>query len=325
MKLLCLLAVFASISPAQSSAVLAALAAGTYFPLDLGDRWIYREDTRIDTATYETWRVDRTETRNGYVYSVIAIEGAYGAYGESWFRADSSGRVYLLTGSGDVLFMDPAITAPNSGEVQLTGSGGSVKTALGTFPDTVHYINSYGLETESGVLARGVGLLSSTTNLDTGSSGGPTLIRTLVEAHLAGGIDFPAPHSAFELSIESLVLNVSGMQVTNCAVPCYFVACYIGPGADPPNTYKPCAQARVALKNWPASQSRSVTLQLLAPGGSTSFTSTFTMDTSSTDSVTFWQVPLYSAPNRPLAPGAYQLQAATADGAAQSAVTVKIQ
>jgi hypothetical protein len=181
------------------------------------------------------------------------------------------------------------------------------------------------LDIESGVLARGVGLLSSTTDMITGSSGGSTLIRTLVEAHVAGGIDFPAPQPSMELGMESLNLNVSGMQVTNCAVPCYFVACYLLPGADPAGTYKPCARARVALKNWPSGQSRTVTLQLLAPGGSAAFNSTFTMDSSATDSVTFLQVALYSAPNQPLAPGAYQLTAATADGAAQSAVAVKIQ
>ena len=66
--------------PAQSKAVLAALATGTYFPLDVGDRWVYREDVRVATATYQTWRVDRTETINGSVYSVIAIEGPYGYY-----------------------------------------------------------------------------------------------------------------------------------------------------------------------------------------------------------------------------------------------------
>ena len=318
---------FVSLLPAQSKAVLAALATGTYFPLDVGDRWVYREDVRVATATYQTWRVDRTETVNGNVYSVIAIEGAYGYYGESWFRSDSTGRVYLLTGVGDVLFMDPTTVTPTSAEVQLESLLGSpTTTPLGTFPDTVPYVNYVDeLDIEKGILARGIGLLSSTTILETGSSGGPTLIRTLVEAHLAGGIDFPAPQSSIELGMESLNLDVSGMKVTNCAVPCYFVACGLAPGADPPGTYKPCARARVGLKNWPVGESRSMTLQLLAPGGATAFTSTFAMDSSPTDSVTFLQVPLYSAPNQPLPPGSYQLQASTADGAAQSSVTVKIQ
>jgi hypothetical protein len=75
------------------------------------------------------------------------------------------------------------------------------------------------------------------------------MIRTLVEADVAGGIHFSALQSTMELSIESLNLDVSGMKATNCAVPCYFAACYPAPGADPAGTYKPCAQARVALKN----------------------------------------------------------------------------
>ena len=103
--------------------MLAALATGTYFPLDVGDRWVYREDIKFVTATYQTWRVDRTETANGNTYSVIAIEGPYGFYAESWFRADSSGRVYLLTGTGDTLFMDPTLVAPNSGQVAVDRLG----------------------------------------------------------------------------------------------------------------------------------------------------------------------------------------------------------
>jgi hypothetical protein len=325
MRLALALLAFVSLAPAQSPAVLAALATGTYFPLDVGDRWVYREDTRVATASYQSWRVDRTETQNGYTYSVMAIEGPAAFYGESWFRTDSSGKIYLLTGGGDVLFLDPNLTAPNSGQVQLTGSGGKAATSLGTFPDTAPYINYVNeLDIENGTLARGVGLLTSTTIMNSGSSGGDTLIRTLVEAHLAGGIDFPAAQSGLELTLESLTLDVSGMKVTNCAIPCYFVACYIA-GADPAGTYKPCAQARVALKNWPSGASRSVTLQLLAPGGSAAFQSTLAMDSSTTDSVTFLQLPLYSAPNVPFAPGTYQLSAGTGDGAAQSSLAVTIQ
>ena len=78
----------------------------------------------------------------------------------------------------------------------------------------------------------------------TGSSGGFTQGRTLVEATVAG-IRFPAPAPALKLGMESLTLDVTGRHVTNCAVPCYFVACGLVPGADPPGTYKPCAQARV--------------------------------------------------------------------------------
>jgi hypothetical protein len=316
MRLVLLLPLLAAVLPAQST--------GSYFPLDVGDRWVYREDDRIATAQYQTWRVDRTAAWNGTAYSVMAIEGPGTLYAEYWFRADSSGRVYILTGNGDQLFLDPNILAPNSGEVQLTGQGGAVTTPLGTFPDTVNYVNPMGLDYETGTLARGVGLLSSLTDLETGSSGGPTLIRTLVEAALAGSNRYPAQTSSIGLGMESLDLNVSGKQVTNCAVPCYFVACYLAPGADPPGTYKPCAQARVALRNWPAGLSRTVRLELLAADGSAAFDQTLAMDAAPVESVIFIQVPLYSAPNQPLPAGAYQLSAKTADGAAQSAVTVAI-
>jgi hypothetical protein len=325
MRPLFLLFTFVSLLPAQSQAILTALSTGTYFPLDVGYRLVYREDTRFQTATYQTWRVDRTEAVNGNPYSVIAIEGPYNFYGGSWFRADPSGRIWHFTGAGDRLFLDPSLTAPNSSQLQLTGPSGSYPIALGTFPDTVPYLNNVDeLDTERGVLARGIGLLTSTTALNTGSSGGDTMIRTLVEADIAGGLHFPALTSAVDLGMESLYLDVTGKKVTNCAIPCYFAACGIA-GADPAGTYKPCAQARVALRHWPATQSRTVTLQLLSPDGSSAYSSIFAVDSSSADSVSFLQVPLYSAPNQPLAPGVYQLSAATADGSAQASLKVTIQ
>ena len=140
----------------------------------------------------------------------------------------------------------------------------------------------------------------------------------------AGGIQFPAPASAVQLGIENLVLNVSGKQVTNCAVPCYFAACYLEPGADPPGTYKFCAEARVALANWPAGRDRNVQLQLIAPDGSTAFNQTVFAGGAADTAARFVQVPLYSAP-RPLPPGSYRLSAQTADRAAQAVVTVQIQ
>jgi len=310
---------------AQSPAVEAALATGTYFPLDVGDRWVYRIDDRAITALYQTWRVDRTAMNGGMTYSVMAIEGPGTIYAEYWFRADNTGKVYEMGPAGDILFLDPSGQAPATLRLaHPAGTGGSYTTAIGTFPDTLAYTNMLNdLNLETGILARGVGVLTSTTVLLTGSSGGFTDGRTLVEATVAG-IRFPAAVPAVKLGIESLTLDVSGQHVTNCAVPCYFPACGLAPGYDPPGTYKPCAQARVELANWPAGASRAVRLQLVTPGGAAAFDQTLKLDASPTESVIFVQVPLYSAPNQPFAPGTYQLQAATADGAAQSSLTVKI-
>ena len=326
MRRVFVLFLLASALPAQSTAVLAALATGSYFPLDVGDRWVYRIDDRLATAQYQTWRVDRAVPYNGYTYSVIAVEVAGPPYYEAWFRADSSGRVYILTGAGEVLFLDPSGQPAPGAQLQVTGKGGAVASALGTFPDSLQYVNNLSpLVQEVGTLARGVGLVTSTAIMLTGSSGGVTQIRTLVEASLAGGIRFPAPVAAVQLGIEALTLDVSGKHVTNCAVPCYFVACYFAPGADPPGTYKPCAEVRVALAEWPVGASRSVRLQFLGPDGATAFDQTLTLDSAPDESVTFLQLPLYSAPNLALPAGTYQLQATTADGTAQAALAVRIQ
>lgn len=328
MRTVSLLLLLASVLPAQSPAVLAALATGTYFPLDVGDRWVYRIDDRLVTASYQTWRVDRTAVSGGGTYSVMAIEGPGTIYAESWFRADSTGRIYLLEAAGDTLFFDPSGQSPSAilqVTAQAAGTGGAYPTSVGTFPDTLAYTNPLNeLERETGILARGVGLLTSNTQMLTGSSGGFTQGRTLVEAMVAG-IRFPAPAPALQLGMESLTLDVTGRHVTNCAVPCYFVACDLVPGADPPGTYKPCAQARVELANWPAGASRGVRLQLVTPGGAVAFDQTLSLDASPTESAIFVQVPLYSAPNQPLPAGVYQLTAKTADGAAQAALAVEIE
>ncbi len=322
MRFVSLLLLAVSILPAQSHAVLEAPAAGSYFPLDVGDRWVYRIDDRQSTASYQTWRIDRMEERNGATYAVMTIEGPGSLFAEAWFRADNSGRVYSRSGNGERLFLDPSGQPAPEAELQVTGKGGA-STALGDFPDALSYQNHMPLVLETGTLARGVGLLSSYATMLTGSSGGFTQGRTLVEARVAG-ISFSLPAPSVQLGLESLDLDVSGKQVTNCAVPCYFVACGFVPGADSPGTYKPCARARVALVNWPADQSRTVQLQLLTPDGPAAYHQTLVLNTTAQESALFIQVPLYSSPNQPLPAGTYQLTATSADGAAQASLAVRI-
>src|SRR5215471_19639035 len=122
--------------PAQQTIEVAgALAAGSYFPLEVGNRWVFRDDSRIGTAAYETWRVDRTQDVGGKTYSVFTILFADSVIGESFFRA-----------------ADPGMLRPG-------GSGGTYQSALGSFADTLKYTDPMGaLEVEAGVLGRGVGL-----------------------------------------------------------------------------------------------------------------------------------------------------------------------
>jgi hypothetical protein len=300
------------------------LAAGSYFPMDVGDRWVYRADNRISTGIYETWRIDRTEDIGGKRYFVFTILGASGVLGESRFRADEQGRIFVLTGNGDQLFLDPR-PAGEPGQLHPGVQGGSYRTAVGTFIDTLTYTNPNGLLLETGQLGRGIGLLWSNQILLTGSSGGFTNGRVLVEAVVGGGAIRFTANAALHVGMESLTLDVSGKQVTNCIVPCYFAACGLGgPLPDPPGTYKPCARARVSLENWPTDASRPVRVRLLGPDSMVLYDQPFTLISVRGEVDTTTEIPLYSAPNQPFPAGTYQLTVATADGAAQASVAVQI-
>jgi len=327
MRLLLLLPLLAASAPAQSPAILAALATGTYFPLDTGNRWVYRIDSRVLTAGYQIWRIDRTQNFGGKTYSVMSIESADGVLGESWFRAGDDGRVYILTGAGEQLFLDPTVAPNPAAQLAVTGRSQTVTGSLGTFPDGIAYLNpsTGGFEDETGTLIRGVGLMASTSVLHAGSSGGFTYGRTLIEASLAGGIHLALAAPAIQLGVESLSLDVTNKLAPNCAVPCYFVACSLAPGADPAGTYKPCARARVSLANWPAGTNRFVDVQLLSADGAVVFDRKLAMDAAPGEAVNFLQVPLYSTPNQPFPAGTYKLVATTADAAAQSSLTIQLQ
>ena len=241
-------------------------------------------------------------------------------------RDISQARVFLLTGSGEQLFLD-ARPAAVQGTLQIAGFRGQSRSEVGTFADTIAYSNRIdGLVLENGILARGVGLLSSTQNLQTGSSGGFLTGRTLVEAVVGGGaIRFTAPTAGLHVGMETLTLDVTHKAVANCALPRYFVACFLAPPPpDPPGTYKPCARARVGLDNWPADASRAVRLQLTGPDGAILYDQAFTLVQAPGEVTVTTQIPLFSPPSRPYPPGAYRLAASTEDGNAQSSVTVQI-
>jgi hypothetical protein len=304
----------------------AALAAGSYFPLDVGNRWVFRADNRFATGSYETWRVDRTEEINGKQYSVFNIQTSSGVVGESRFRADEQGRVFVLVGGNEQLFLDPR-PGGDPGQLRITGPAGVYRSNIGPIADTITYSNPVnGLTLETGQLGRGIGLLWSKQTLQTGSSGGFVEGRDLVEAVVGGGnIKFTAGEAGMHVSMESLTLDVTGQKVTNCVLPCYFAACGLGGGIpDPPGTYKPCARARVALENWPTDAGRTGRLRFVGPDATVLFDKPFAMQAVPGEATLTMQVPLYSAPNQPFPPGAYQLQATTDDGSGQSAITVRI-
>jgi len=320
----------APVLSAQSSPqVSAALAAGSYFPLDVGNQWVFRIDDRLGTALrYDTWRVDRTQDVNGKVYAVIGLYSDGRLYGESFFRADDQGKVYLLSGDGENLFLDErAAPAQTQGVLRIISRGGAAHSEVGDFADTLTYSNQVaGLILEIGTFGRGVGLLTSTQSLQTGSSGGLTDKRTLVEAMVGGSaIRFSAPTGAIRLSIDDLSPDLTNKKAANCALPCYFAACGLGGGQpDPPGTYKPCARARVGLENWPANASRAVQIRLISPRGAVLFDKSFTVAGNAGDASISTQIPLFVSADQAYSPGTYRLSAATDDGTMQSSVAVQI-
>jgi hypothetical protein len=305
--------------PAAAFAQTAAVA--SYFPLDPGDEWVYRIDSRAATADYQTWRIDRVETRAGVKWSVMQIIGPGSTFAESWFRADEQGRVYQPNGDSETLFFDPSATYGPA--ILKVTTRGTYSGPGGSFSDVVFYQNtSAALLFETGVLARGVGLVTSTQTMQTGSSGGFTQGRRLVEATLAGGAAIRSTSPSLELGLESLELNVSGRKVTNCAVPCYFVACGVAPGYDPLDTYRPCAQARARVAGWPGETPPHLSLRLSGSDGATVWQTA--LGENAARGVVYLQVPLYAVRNQPFAPGRYRLQLTVDDGSAASSLAFEI-
>src|SRR5262245_26369258 len=108
----------AALLPGQSQQVQAALAAGSYFPLEVGNRWVYRVDGRLTSAAYQNWTVDRTEERDSKTYFVVGIRSKGKLLSETLFRVDDRGRIFVLTGSGDQLFLD-IVDSSDSAQLQI--------------------------------------------------------------------------------------------------------------------------------------------------------------------------------------------------------------
>jgi len=309
----------------------AALSSTSYFPLQVGNEWVYRIDSRVGTANYVTMRVAGVRIVNDQAwFSVLTGDNPQTAI-ETLYRADAQGRIYQLDVNGrEILWLDPTANPNPSAVIQiLNGRGQPFRNALGSFPDSFGYVIMTPLSRETGTFARGVGRINSSSDSLTGSSGGFVDGLDLVYARIGGNIRFTPPVLSVALSVESNNLDVSGGKVTNCAVPCYFVACGIAPGADPPGTYKPCFQARVRLENLPVQDSTTLDLDLLDAGEHSVYHTSETVASGQAqpDSILVRQLQLYSAPNQPVPPGSYRVQvkAKVSAGGDIAAATIPVQ
>jgi hypothetical protein len=210
---------------------------GSFWPLDVGNEWHFRFNSRVITGDHSVWRVASKESINGVIWAVLNP----GPFGLTRLRSEADGRVYRLTDDGrDVLLFDPTGLQPG---VWVAGARSPIAVTLaGTFGEEISWQGPIvGLSQESGRLAKGIGPTYYQTNVIAGSSGGFGSGYTLLEA-VIGGARFVPNYPKVELTLETQVANLSAKTVRNCAIPCYFTACF---GADLPTTYKPCMEVSV--------------------------------------------------------------------------------
>jgi hypothetical protein len=291
------------------------LAGGSYFPLTVGNTWVYKYSSRVVTNSYLVNTITGVQTMGGQTYFVLSPIIPPGGT-PTLLRSDVNGVIWQNTSSGDQVYLDSGATG-----AQKTGYTG----ALGTFADALMPTPTVfaSLTRTSLIYVRGLGLVNSQSQLLTGSSGGFTDGYDLIDAQVDGvHLSIPAP--TVSLSIESTTLDLTNQVAPNCAIPCYFAACSVA-GADPTGTYRPCAQTRVNSTGAPTGTV--VSVRLTDPSG----TAVFTSDAPS--GLAYIRLPLYTsnisvAGFKLLPPGSYMLQATMTNGGStisSSSIPVRIQ
>lgn len=275
-------------------------ASGSYFPLAVGNTWVYRLDSRNVTSSYVIQKVTGTRLIGGRVWFVVTSGAS-----ETLLREDDLGRILQWTDGAESVYLNPAQWPRRT-----------YKSALDDFPHAIFQMGEFGLGTTDRWFARGIGMVNERSRLNTGSSGGFTSGLELIEVRLAGGVHLELPAASLTLAAESRRLDVSGRNVTNCAIPCYFVACGIA-GADPPGTWKPCTQARVK-----ASAAGDFLTELELVNASSQVVFRAETLPAQGESVRYVQLPLYSAPNVPLPTGEYRLVGRLRSGGDEAASAV---
>lgn len=290
----------------------AALATGAWFPLQVGNQWVYRLDNRVITSAYTTWTITRTEQRGDQTYYVLSTAPGVGQPSDMLLRSDGDGRIYRIRDIAlqtEELWLDPTVNPDPSAVLKIRQRNFTYTGALGTFSGGIIYdTDQVSLIRESGTFVRGLGLVERSAVLQTGSSGGFTDGLQLVSVRIGKGIRLATTALTFQFGAESTRLDVTNKKVTNCAIPCYFTACGIA-GADPSNTYKPCFQARMNVQHPLDGSGITAEIELRDPSDRQVFQVTVPLTKSDVlaDFTAFQQVPLYAKPNEPFAPGDYRL------------------
>ena len=282
-----------------------------WIPLKVGNRWIYRSNTRQITATHFARTIVRTVEVEGFTYYVLDNP-------ETLLRAGIDGRIYQRLAGRDLLLLDPSDAQSVQALLQIEGRSDQAFTPFGLFPESLAYRTTASLRIERGTYVRGLGLLNYSVAVLAGSSGGFSDSVELQEARIAGRVYYRRPVPAISLGVEATDLDIAGRHVTNCAVPCYFAACGFVPGTDPEGTYKPCFHSRVHVEQGPAGTTVEITLA--GPSGAAVHIVAL-QPVDPTDFAHYHQVPLYSASSEPFPAGPYVLRARLMDGSGMERAT----
>jgi hypothetical protein len=260
------------------------LAGGSYFPLQLGNTWVYRSNSRVITNDYVIRTITGTQVVSGITYFVLTEQSVNPS--TTLLRGDNNGVIHVLNGGVDQVFLDPSN--------QATGPFFGV---LGVFNNTITVPQNSGQVQRSLTYARGIGLVGLSEQLLAGSSGGFSQSLDLIEARI-DGITLSLPTSRLSVSFESPVFDLTNQKAPNCAVPLYCVACGLL-GADPPGTYRPCVQTRLESSY---SGPHSLQLQFFNGSGTLVYDTTVTVD--GTGTLRYLRLPLYTSPT---AAGPFQI------------------
>jgi hypothetical protein len=230
-------------------------------------------------------------------------------------REDPNGAIYIYQNGAASLWLDPNQATGATPQLAITGRG-PFQNSLGAFAEAANYTRQQGFILEHGILVKGIGLISNSSTMLTGSSGGFVESYDLVEARIDGHIVFGPSASSIEVTSEAAVFDVTHGLVTNCILPCYFAACgLVAPQPDPSGTYKPCFRAGAKLSS--LAGPTPVVLAILDGAGNVLTQSTMSLlPDDGGRSEGFHEMPLYSAPNQPFAPGTYQLRATSPSASA---------
>ncbi len=300
------------------------MATNGFLPLQLGNRWVFRTDNRAETSGYVTWTVVRNDYALNQLWFVIDVRSGHLDSGavEMWVRTDADGRIYRYDTyfHTESLWLDP--TSQYQSALQVTGTGLNLDTAFGTFPGGLQYQGSEAaLLMSTGSFEQGLGQINDSATMLSGSSGGFYASRDLLDARVGDGLVFTTSSVSVSLGAESLRLDVTGKNVKNCAIPCYFVACGIA-GADPPGTWKPCFQARVRVgaSSCPVAKILNADVELRDASDHAVYQRTIdvAVPPRSCEGAAYHQVRLYSEPNHGLSPGQYRLWVSVRDGTTES-------